>query len=154
MRYMTMLVFWIVAIDKPLLQLPISTYLHWWQLCYGIAEHCCINNIIISQYLMSFQSTRQHIENYLVVHCRTSSHCSILSYGTMLWRYCWYSNKPSGSMLNLSILRILLHIRQQEISSTLQYRIALLQEILVTCIQIVLPQMSGKPCATSWEHAP
>ena len=154
MRYMTMLVFWIVAIDKPLLQLPISTYLHWWQLCYGIAEHCCINNIIISQYLMSFQSTRQHIENYLVVHCRTSSYSSFLSYRTMFRRHSWYCNKPSGSMLNLSILRILLHIRQQEISSTLQYRIALLQEILVTCIQIVLPQMSGKPCATSWEHAP
>ena len=151
---MTMFILWIVTVNKPLLQLPISTYLHGWQLCYGIAEHCCINNIIISQYLMSFQSTRQHIENYLVVHCRTSSYSSILSYRTMLWRYCWYCDEPSGSMLNLPILRILLHIRQQKISCALQYRIALLQEVLISCIQIVLPHMSGKPCATSWEHAP
>ena len=55
---MTMLIFWIVAIYQPFLQLSMSAYLHRWQLGDGIAKHGGIHDIIISQYLVGLQRAR------------------------------------------------------------------------------------------------
>ena len=154
MRYMAMLIFWIIAINQPLLQLSVSTYLHRWQLGNGIAQHGGINHIIIAQYLVCPQRTAQHIKHYLVVHGRSGCYRGILAYRSMFRRYCWHRYQPAGSLLHFAVLWIFLHIRQQEIGSSFQDGIASIKESLVASIQVVLPQVRGKPGTTCWEHTP
>ena len=48
MRYMSVFVLWIIGINHPLLQLSVTSNLHWRQLCYCIAKHCGIYNIVES----------------------------------------------------------------------------------------------------------
>ena len=136
---MTVLILWIITIYQPLLQLAITSYLHWWQLGNRIGKHCGIYDIVESQYLMCLQCARQYIKHYLCVHCRTSCYRSILTHRTMFGRYSGDCNQPTCSLLHLTILRIFLHIRQQEVGSAFQYRIVFLQEIHIACIQVVLP---------------
>ena len=103
---------------------------------------------------MSLQCAAQHIKHNLVVHRRSGSYRGALAYRTMLGRYRWYRYQPACSLFHLAILRIFLHIRQQEIGSALQDGIASLKESLVACIKVVLPQVCGKPGATCGEHSP
>ena len=72
----------------------------------------------------------------------------------MLGRDGGNGHHPTGSRLDLTILRIGLHILHEEFCGTFHHRIIGAQEVLVTCEKIVLPEMGCEPGTTRGEHAP
>ena len=142
MRDMPMLVFRIIHILQPLLQLIVLSDLHWRQLVYQVLKRVTIC-LAFLQYPCRMQRIAQCIKSNLVVH-RTSCHDGY-PVRSMLWRNRRSRHHPT-------ITGMLGHERQKKISRTLQHRIILPQKILVTGIQIMLPKMLSYPCPSIGPH--
>ena len=140
-----MLIFWIISILKPFLQLIISTYLHRWQLCNMLAQTISIS-CILTQHFGCLKCIIQHIKGYLIIHCATCCY-RWLSVRSMLWRNTWTCN-------HISIFGMTNHCCEIKIGCSLQLWIESTKEILIACKQIALPQMCGKPTCSIWPNAP
>ena len=146
MRNMAMLILRIIRIHKPLLQLSVLSYLHWRNLRNQLLHRLAFS-LINTQYFRSLHSTAQGIEGYLVIHRATCRYGSSLTLRSLFRTHRRHGYLPFGA-------RQLLHIVEIELSSTLYHRIPLLEESLVACIEIMLPEMSGEPGSAIREHAP
>ena len=142
-----MLVLRIIGIDQPLLQLPVLTDLHRREICQRGGQTFLQSGILHTQHLHGGEGVAQHIEDYLVVHRRTCRHRSALSVRSMLRRYRRHRHQPT-------ILRMTLHIVEQELCCAAHHGILFFQEGFVASKQIVLPEMGGQPGAACREHTP
>ena len=145
-RDMTMLVFRIITVPQPLLQLSVTSNLHGRQLLKGSTIDGS-RIVADAQYLSGTHHLIQRIEHNLVVHRRTSRHGGILTHGAMLWRNSRHRDQPTKFRMNA-------HIVQQEVGSTLHHRIVVCQQLLVASKEILLPDMRRQPRTTRWEHSP
>ena len=133
MRYMPMITLGIIHILQPLLQLVILTYLHRRQTIQYFFNSILIN-YIFSYNLCSLQSITQHVKYNLIIHCTAGCQACFLSWRSLFRRYRWNSHQPM-------ILRMFHQEIHIEVSSSFQYRIILNQEVLISGIKIMLPQM-------------
>ena len=169
MRDVAVLVLGVVGILEPLLQLSVTAYLHGRKGSqrFFVFEGVKLENPANVVGLRSLGTARdmrlvqphmvehtgghdelaEHIEDDLIVHRRTGSHCGFLSLRSMLGRDGGNGDEPS-------VARVLLHIVEQEVGSTPHDMEPPLQELYIACEKIMLPNMRGEPCATRGEHTP
>ena len=143
---MAMLILRIIRIHKPLLQLSVLSYLHWRNLRNQLL-HLLALSLINTQYFRSLHCIGQGIEGYLVIHRATSRYGSSLTLRSLFRTHRRHGYLPFCAWQ-------FLHIVEIELSSTFYYRIPLLEESLVTRIEIMLPEMGGEPGTAIRKHAP
>lgn len=131
MRDVTMLVTRVVYVFHPLLQLSVLTYPHGRQLLNHLPKGV-LERFRVTHNPRGTQRIGQSVEGQLVVHGAPRCHWA-------MFRGKRRSDYP------LMILGMLYQEIKQEESCTLQGRIVVAQESLVSCIEIVLPQMLRQP---------
>ena len=143
---MTVLVAWVIAIDEPLLQLLVASDLHWRQLTDCLGEALTIVGIH-TQHLGCMEGIAQCIKHNLVVHGASGSDGGVLAHRSLLGAYRRHDDEPS-------ILRMRLHVVEIEVGCSLDYWVPFSQKFLIAGIEVMLPQVSGEPCAAVREHTP
>ena len=102
---------------------------------------------VLAQNLGSSDDLSKDIENNLVIHRRTSCDVCTFAHWSMLWRHRRCCDQPP-------VLRMRLHIVEQEVGSPLHHGVVLFQQLFVAGKQILLPDVCGQPGATRREHTP
>ena len=141
-----MLVLGIVHILDPLLELSVLTHLHRRELGHCLGEGLLIG-FVNSKFCGGCLCSSHYIHNDLCIHCTACCKRVGLANAAVLRAY-------GRNNYKVTVVGVNLHIVKVEVSGSLDNRIPLLQEILVLCEEIVLPEVGGKPGASVRIHTP
>ena len=142
-----------VSVDKPLLKLFATADLHGWKQSQRLFKFFLILSVLAKD-TCRLQRIRQSVEHYLVVHRAASGNRCRFAGRSLFGTHRRHNHKPVLTFSRCGVVGMRHHEVQVKIRSTLDNRIPFAKEIHVACVEVVLPKVSGEPCAAIGIHAP
>ena len=144
MRHVTVHILRVVPITHPFLKLPPMPYTHRRDLFYAGFE--TVGKLLIGiEYRCSCDDIVPQLCDKLIIHGGTSHSSGIVP----LWRI---FRGVARTYHKLPALRLIHHGGIKEFTCTFHDGISLTKKFHITCVQIMLPQMTAQPCSTAHPH--